>query len=290
MLRHLYRCVVQLHPLPFRQRFGEEMLSLFDLTQTRTARFGLLFDGILSSFRQWVLRPQFWAESSPSLNSPVAEGIPTFSSLDNFRPRTSAVIDGLVFSAILFTLMCFSIRYSWIRVLHIQIPGYQIDSYLGFHPAVSPSDLRGAPSKPKERSPNVDSSGLISEHLQVDVMPVEAGPATTPTIGAQAPPQATPVQLQLTGNPAGLQLRLDWYVGTYISQSPQMTIEIKVEDNQLSIRIPGEPTRALAAASQTTFAMIGDENSWIEFIPGTNGKMQRLVLSRGAQQIAAERP
>ena len=49
MLRHVYRCVVRLHPQPFRQRFGEEMLSLFDLTQTRTARFGLLFDGILSS-------------------------------------------------------------------------------------------------------------------------------------------------------------------------------------------------------------------------------------------------
>jgi len=292
MLRHLYRCVVRLHPQPFRLRFGEEMLSVFDLTQARAARFGLLLDGIFSSFRQWIFRPQFWAESTATPACPVAEGVPTFSSLDDFRPRASAVIDGLVFSAVLFTLMCFAIRYSWIRVLHIQVPEYQVESYLGIHPASSPSHYRGAaaPAKSQEQTPKTDASGLISEHLQVDVMPVEAGPATTPLVSAPANPQAIPLQLQLTGTPVGLQLRVEWYAGTYKSQSPHMTIEVTVEEGQLSIHIPGEPSRALAAATQTTFAMIGDENSWIEFVPGATGKMQRLVLSRGGHQIVAERP
>jgi len=268
------------------------MLSIFDLTPSRTTQFGLLLDGIFSSFRQWILRPQLWTENSLSPACPVAEGVPTFSSLDNFRPRTSAVIDGLVFSAVLFMLMCFAIRYSWIRVLHIQIPEYQVESYLGIHPAASPSQYRGVtePEKSQDRKPKTDASGLISEHLQVDVMPVEAGPLTTPSIGVQAPPQATPAQLQLTGTPAGLQLRLDWYAGTYKSRSPQMTIEVKIENSQLSMHIPGAPTRSLARVSDTKFVIDGEEESSIEFVPGATGKMQRLVLSRGHQQIVAERP
>ena len=99
MLRHLYRAAVRLHPPGFRNRFGEEILSIFESTQGKSARFSLLCDCLLSSLRQRILRFDFSAKSSPGIGVPAADRIPSFSSLEGFRPRTSAVIDGVILSA-----------------------------------------------------------------------------------------------------------------------------------------------------------------------------------------------
>ena len=80
---------------------------------------------------------------------PVPDGIPSFSTLDGFRPHPSAVIDGVVLSITLFCLTCFAIRYSWIRVLNVHIPEIQ------FEPAqwVPPSSGSGASSTERPASP-----------------------------------------------------------------------------------------------------------------------------------------
>lgn len=290
MLRHLYRLAIRLHPTAFRGRFGGEMLSIFDSTHATSAQLRLLSDCLVSSMRQWILRPGSWTEASAYRAVQAVDGVPSFSSLDGFRPRASAVIDGIILSAALFILTCFAIRYSWIHVLHVQIPEYQSVSYLGVHAAASPSELRGRHRSEPQQSPNADDqSGLISEHLQVDVMPVEAGSAVLSSPVNRATPENTASQPQPSEPAIILQRPLESYAGTYKSRSPRMTIRIVVNNDQLSMHISGESPRTLSTVSETEFAIAGAEDSRIEFLPAKNGEIDRLQLSRDGQQITAER-
>jgi len=289
MLRHLYRIAIRLHPPAFRTRFGDEMFSIFESTQGKSARFSLLCDSVASTLRQWILRTDFWPESSAASAIPSVDGIPSFSSLDGFRPRASAVIDGVILSAALFVVTCFAIRYSWIRVLNVQIPEYQIDRYLGVH-AASPSELRGqSTSEPKPPRNSDDQVGLISPHLQVDVMPVEAASPASASRATRATAESTPVQPPVVATELTLQLPLESYAGTYKSRSPEMTIKIAVKNGQLSMRIGGESPQTLSPLSATEFEITGGGNSRIEFIHAQNGEIVRLRLSRDGQQITAER-
>ena len=133
MLRPLYRCVLGLHPSGFRRRFADEMISIFDHSVGKPAALRLLVDGLGSLARQWALRPEFWHELSPA-QQPAADGIPSFYTLDPFRPRAGAVIQGLVLSTALFCLTCFAIRYGWIHILHLHIPAVQFDSPRSMQP------------------------------------------------------------------------------------------------------------------------------------------------------------
>ena len=59
MRRFLYRALIALHPPRFRERFGDEMMCVFDEAGgDRTAR--LFADGVLSLARQWLLRSNLW--------------------------------------------------------------------------------------------------------------------------------------------------------------------------------------------------------------------------------------
>lgn len=127
MLRPLYRYVLHLHPPAFRKRFADEMLSIFDDSVGKLNAFRLLMDGLLSLARQWALRSEFRHELS-STQQPATDGIPSFSTLDRFRPGAGAMIHGLVLSTAVFGLTSFAIKYSWIHVLHVRIPEVQFES------------------------------------------------------------------------------------------------------------------------------------------------------------------
>jgi len=59
MNRCLYRCLVWLHPLAFRQQFEVEMLGIFD--EAAAECVGPFFaDGIVSLARQWLIREGAW--------------------------------------------------------------------------------------------------------------------------------------------------------------------------------------------------------------------------------------
>jgi hypothetical protein len=49
-----YRLIVRMHPGPFRDRFGDEMLWIFDAERRRGRAAQLLLDGVLSLLRQHV--------------------------------------------------------------------------------------------------------------------------------------------------------------------------------------------------------------------------------------------
>ena len=144
MFRSLYRGVLRLHPPGFRQRFADEMLSIFDHTAGRPAALRLLLDGLMSLARQWTLRPEFW-QDVPLAQQPAPDGIPSFYTLDPFRPRAGAVIHGLVLSTAIFCLTCFAIQYSWIHVLHVRIPEVRFDSPLPIRPDSGAATSAGSP-------------------------------------------------------------------------------------------------------------------------------------------------
>ena len=143
MLRFLYQGLLRLHPPAFRKRFAEEMQSIFDQVTERLARARLLADGFLSLLRQWSLRPEFWHQFASGGEHAASDGIPSFYTLDPFRPRAAAVVHGVILTVAIFCLTCFAIRYSWIHVLHVRIPEVQFES--------SSSSVPGAAARPDEQ-------------------------------------------------------------------------------------------------------------------------------------------
>ena len=118
MLRVLYRWVLRAHPPYFRQRFGEQMQSIFDSAESPGAEIGLLVDAVLSLARQWSLRPQFWEQ--PNLAAGV-DGTPLFHSLDNFKPRATALVYGAFLSLFVLNGVAWTMGYAWNHPIFIEI-------------------------------------------------------------------------------------------------------------------------------------------------------------------------
>jgi hypothetical protein len=59
-MRTCYRCLLWLHPPVFRREYSAEMLWIFDRTSPSQGAPGLLFDGLGSLARQWLLRTGWW--------------------------------------------------------------------------------------------------------------------------------------------------------------------------------------------------------------------------------------
>lgn len=293
MLRRIYRCVLRLHPPGFRRRFGDQMLSIFDQIPGKLCAVRLLLDGFVSLTRQWALRPEFWNEiSSAPARQGALYGLPSFSTLDPFRPRPGAVIHGVILTATLFTLTCFAIRYSWIHVLDVHIPAIEFETLSNIHPNVRPAEFRGAPDSPAVKDvpgarPQPDGAPA---HLYVEPMPVEAEITPSPT---------TPSELHLKGisaapnRPALAQvtigIRAESYAGTYVSDSPRLKISIAIRSDQLVMDIVGRHSRSLSPLSENTFAVAGESSARIEFSSPRGGKFHRLQLSQSGMQITAER-
>jgi Ca2+-binding EF-hand superfamily protein len=81
MLRWFYIWLLKLHPTPFRQRFGDEMLDIFDRAGSRVRLIG---DAMLSLMRQWALRPEYR----------VSAEVAMFRTIHDYRPRPIALVNG----------------------------------------------------------------------------------------------------------------------------------------------------------------------------------------------------
>lgn len=222
MLGHLYRCVVRLHPSSFRRRFGDEMLYIFDQQQGIVAALGLMLDGFFSLVRQWRLGPHNGVKlSSAPLGNLTSEHIPSFETFNTFQPRKSAIIHGAVLSLVLFYMMAFGIRYSWIHVLNIHIPEIGAPTEpveVRATWANDPQDKTIAANTPPTRTLSRDSSKL-PEQLHVDVLPTEADDFQGKTIASSSP--STPAELAPT---RGVTVLHDPDVGGYISKYPAVKI------------------------------------------------------------------
>jgi hypothetical protein len=188
MLRFLYQRLLRLHPPAFRKRFAEEMQSIFDQVTERSARVRLLADGFLSLLRQWSLRPEFWHEFASGGKHAAFDGIPSFYTLDPFRPRTAAVVHGLILTVAVFCLTCFAIRYSWIHVLHLQIPEVQFESSSSVVPGA-------AAARPVQREVASRTGGQTQDDVSGSSRSSQA-----PPIQAPGPRPGTAAEQNAEGN------------------------------------------------------------------------------------------
>jgi hypothetical protein len=60
MIRTAYRGLLWLHPAEFEERFGEEILWIFDLRQPNETGIALLVDCFASLCRQWLFHQRIW--------------------------------------------------------------------------------------------------------------------------------------------------------------------------------------------------------------------------------------
>lgn len=93
MLRRLYTLLVRLHPRGFRDRFGDDMLWIFDRSANTGNRAWLLADATSSALRQHLLRSG--AESSVDTTvRHSSDGVPLFLAVDTSRPRSWILLHG----------------------------------------------------------------------------------------------------------------------------------------------------------------------------------------------------
>jgi hypothetical protein len=182
MLRALYRCVLRAHPPYFRQRFTEEMESIFDHAGSTGAKVGLLVDAGISLGRQWGLRPQFWEEPTVAAGP---DGVPLFHTLGHPIPRTRALVYGALLSAFVLNGISWTMGYAWNHPIFIEFR----------QPVITPP---ASWAKRSAEGPNVPVAGeppLYTDQGRVILIfnaPAHAGtpaPAETKTSDpANAPP------------------------------------------------------------------------------------------------------
>jgi dienelactone hydrolase len=152
MLRLVYRWLLCLHPPYFKRRFGEEMLSIFDLAPGNLARTGLIADGSFSLVRQWLLRSEYWEEPT---HQTASDGVPLFYTFDNFKPRPDALIDGAVLSVVMFCAVCLAIRYSLDHPVWMPFPDVRAEDSLPpvamRNSSTTPMNATGVPSANGQR-------------------------------------------------------------------------------------------------------------------------------------------
>ncbi len=164
MLRSVYRLALRLHPPHFRQRFADEMLAIFDENRSTVSGLKSLMDAAFSLLRQWIFRPQSWSPRQTStLSRPIPDGVPSFYTVSAFRPSGAAVVNGILLTTFIFCVTCFAIKYSWIRVLHVQIAPAQFNSTEppagssisnANRPGSSPPNLLSSSSAPAPLTPH----------------------------------------------------------------------------------------------------------------------------------------
>jgi len=105
-MRWFYILLLYLHPRAFRQRFGDEMLGIFDQSSEKAS---LMADGLLSLLRQWTLRQPSFAFSPTT----AADGVPLFYSAEAEVPRLSALMPAALITLLAFGMICLVMSHRW---------------------------------------------------------------------------------------------------------------------------------------------------------------------------------
>jgi len=155
MLRFAYRCLLCLHPPYFQRRFSQEMLSIFDQQKGTFAATKIVADGVLSLFRQWVLRPEFWDEP---IALPASDSVPVFHMIEGFKPRAGALLDGALVSVMVFATVCMVMEYTWNHPVLMPIMSvYRSGSNISWRPPTS-SPL---PTRAAEQAGYIDGGRAV---------------------------------------------------------------------------------------------------------------------------------
>jgi hypothetical protein len=157
MLRLFYRWLLRFHPARFRERFAEEMLSIFDHVEGRAATAELMADAFISLVRQWTMRSEYWEEKVSASVPAGVGGFPVFYTLESFRPRKSALIGGAVLTWIACSAVFLALSHS--RIHSVYLPS------VSFEPAASsnaqlPASAPNLPSTQASVHPRTHSAAI----------------------------------------------------------------------------------------------------------------------------------
>lgn len=174
MFRHLYRFVVLAHPGSFRQRFGDEMLSIADQSEGKLLRAGLLVDGVISLLRQWVLRPDFQQETAVS----IVAGEPHFYTFQKEKLRASTLVYGAMLSACVLNGVCWTMGYAWNHPTYIALR----------RPVIVPPLSWGSPKSSSEDVKAAVTPALCTDQGRVILM-FNAPRVSNPSITGRVAPK-----------------------------------------------------------------------------------------------------
>ena len=148
MLRYCYQCLLHLHPERFRERYAEEMMSIFDHVGGKAERAKLVADAFVSLLRQWIFRPQNWEQKMVASVPAGTTTAPTFFVLGDFKPRKSTLFYGALLTLLLCSSLLLALKYS--RKHYVYLPRAlpemvvdpdALDSYTGMYSSDLPSRL-----------------------------------------------------------------------------------------------------------------------------------------------------
>ncbi len=313
MLRWMYQGILHLHPHNFRARFGEEMLSIFDQSESRSIRGRLLADGLASLLRQWILRSEFRRSNrAQALALPGGDGIPGFYTFAPFKPRGGALIQGAVLSFAIFCAVCFIMKYGVNHPVYMPFVGVvteenpQTERLVNAIPssedAIAPLGVTGRMStflpidrerlnsKLRQLIPNSGKTLGPDQKLHAAGVPVRPGttkiPERLPGNGGQAAASAS-INPLVAAVPEWM---LRSYVGVYIVKATgQIEVSVSLEEGQLYIAVRGEPKSPLIPMSENRFTPSGGSDLWIEFSPPDGNTPERMDIHSGQYQVAAYR-
>ncbi|HXW89130.1 MAG TPA: hypothetical protein VEK33_01150, partial [Terriglobales bacterium] len=251
------------------------MLSIFDQAAAPKAECLLLLDGLCSVARQWCLRPEFWGDSVPEQKY-VADGVPSFYSLEPYRPRTPAILHGMVLSVAFFWVVCYGIRYSWAHILHVRIPQVQVDTSSFAQFGQSQETTRFSPSLPQARP---DHEPAVAPLLPLPMLGNRStirvahltNPAHEPLRAEES--KVSPNRLSSSAPNIAPRIRspLEDYIGTYMVHSPNgLRVCISAVGGHLVMEVDGQSKRVLIAVSKEMFMVVGKQQ-WIEFVRDRDG-------------------
>ena len=308
MLRLLYRWALRFHRARFRERFAEEMLSIFDHIEGRAAAAGLLADAFISLLRQWTMRSEYWEEKAAVSVPAGVGGFPVFYTLESFKPRKSALIGGAVLTWIACSSVFLALGHG--RIHSVYLPSVSFESPANSEvqlPASTPN-LSPAQASTRPHTQAIIESGTNTPEAHRVWLGRRIPPEANSSAEASEPQEqarlsaSDKLHRNITTTPPVQSLSQPLvstnisrgdpfsYVGVYSTDAPgKFSVLITAEDGQLMIEIPGEQKSMLILVHGTRFAFAETQNNWVEFMKHDNGAVYGLRIYRNGSEFRGHR-
>jgi hypothetical protein len=313
MLRRMYCWILRLHPRKFRNRFGQEMLSIFDDAEKDSTASRLVADGLISLTRQWTLSSEYQEDQTAEPVPWSSDGNPVFYTFDTYKPRRSSLLAGGMLTLVMFCVVWLVSEYTWTHPVFmplISVESNPIDYEPPTAAPISPLPLE------QRSSPRQQIIALRTREKQLAKSAV-ALPTPVPlgNLSASQPSSPVPIAKTTTAFPVSvtkhetkaempssvppfaksaiapiLKDKLLSYAGVYMTDPPnELAIMVTAEDGQLAIEIPGEPKSRLIAIDGMKFRFSEEKNSWVKFVKRNHDSAYELTVSRNGHRFRAHR-
>ena len=263
MLRYLYGRVLDAHPPYFRQRFGEEMLAIFDESESGWAAARLFADAVVSLVRQWTLRPQFWEGRAAVESGRSGSGL--FPLLEHSRPRAVALAYGALVSAIGLNGVSLTMGYAWNHPHYMEIRQPVLVPPVSWR---NPPAARTTPGKAAEPSLNSDQGRVLL------IFNVAGRAGSADKFGMTSGDEL----------PRGYQA----YVGSYRS-SFGARIDVSVRDGRLQLEIDGAMRSNLIPSSQSNLMNCIAVGCSVSFATNDKGMVDHIQVRDSGREYLAFR-